>query len=43
MPAEIGDLIIDAIAALEDKLDWLAEAVGANKGEDDGAARRRAG
>jgi hypothetical protein len=43
LPVEIGDAIIDAITALEDKLDWLAEAVGANKDEDDDAARRRAG
>jgi hypothetical protein len=44
LPVEIGEQIIDAITALEDKLDWLAEAVGVNRDEDDdGAARRRAG
>lgn len=45
MPVEIGDLIIDAIVALEEKVDWLADAVGVNKDEDedDDATRRRAG
>ena len=46
LPVEIGEQIMDAIAALEEKLDWLAEAVGVNKDEDDDDAagrRRRAG
>jgi hypothetical protein len=44
LPLEIGEQIMDAIAALENKLDWLAEAVGLNKDDDDDdTARRRAG
>jgi hypothetical protein len=44
LPIEIADLVIDAIVALEAKVDWLADAVGVNKDEDDDdATRRRAG
>jgi hypothetical protein len=44
LPVEIGAQIMDVLAALEEKFDWLADAVGVNKdGGDDDAARRRAG
>jgi hypothetical protein len=45
LPVEIGEQIMDAIVALENKVDWLAEAVavGANGEDDADATRRRAG
>jgi len=40
LPVEIGEQIMDVLAAMEMKLDRLA---GVNKDEDDDADRRRAG